>query len=78
MCYVTYPYAKDRAFSLQNQTDKQTANYENDYCNKPEDGKLIIQNLQYEHLHTLRRKISLCPNETYFLTSLIRTTVCSP
>jgi hypothetical protein len=78
MGYVTYPYAKDRAFSLQKQTDKRTADYDNDYCNNPEDGKLIVQNLQYEHLLTLRCKINSCLTEISSLILLIRTTGCSP
>ena len=40
MGYVTYSYAKDTAFSLHNQSDKQTAVYNNDYCKSPEDGKI--------------------------------------
>jgi len=78
MGYVTYSYAKDTAFSLQNQTDKQTADYDNDYCNSPGNGKLIVQNFQYEHLKTLRCKMNSCLTEPSFLTSLIRTTGCSP
>jgi hypothetical protein len=74
----TYPYAKDRAFNLQNQIDKLTGDYDNYYCNKPEDGKLIVQNLHYEHLHKLRCKINSCLAETSFLTSPIRATGCSP
>lgn len=78
MGYVTYSYAKDTAFSLHNQTDKKTADYDNAYCNSPEDGKIIVQNLQYEHLHTLRCKINSCLTEPSFLTSLFRPKGCSP
>jgi len=58
MGHGTYPYAKDRAFNLQNQIDKHTVDYDNYYGNKPEDGKLIVQNLHYERLHALRCKIN--------------------